>query len=458
MLYSFLCAISAHRIPANAFLDAKGLPVKGEVKLFYKELNSAQAIMLSGIPMDSKGGQLESAAMFEIRATQNDKPVFPNPNATIEILFPTTPIGTGFSFYNYDEEKGEWNDQGVEPLVDPPLSPNTIWNSMNSFVLNRGREIPRPIGLSLDAFAKKDRRFRGKERGLQIRLHADKRSKSWMGLSFEDLRKLNNLNWVYVGDQSRSNLKKIKNRISKIRSCNNTMFSNALGTVNKERVLTDCWLTPDYENDHFLMHLATLSDTLHLPVVPFTFAGDYQEQKQLAKLFLKYESRFADRQKDWQKKLRQFYEAAEKDVAEGEADLIKSLTADFKSDDGLKKPRQVQVVTFGICNIDKVIPMMSEEILVQCTDASGTKLKIKSITICNERVRTVMDFPGAIIQVPSFKQNSMLVKFEDGRVASIKPKEFKRGINLRKNTANYSVSPFIEKSLEDVYKDFMASN
>lgn len=442
------------QIPSNAFVDEKGELVKGKVNLLYKELNSAKTIMLSGIPMDSKEGQLESAAMFEIRATQNNTPVFPNPNVPIEILFPFTPIGADFSYYNYDEQLGEWVDRGSESLLSPPLNPQSLWGFRNIYTQTTIHEIPLPSGLRLEALLRKDVKYRGKKRGLQIKITADKQSKSWSSLSFEDLRKLNKINWVYVGDQSRSNLKKVKNRIRKIFAYRSASFSNALSEVDKEKRLMDCWLTADYQNDRFLMHVATLADTLHLPVVPFNHSGDYQEQKQLAKLFLRYETRLLDRKKVWQKKLVQFYSKAEEEIAQNE------ITTDTQGQayENLTMPRQVSVSVFGICNIDRIIPRMSKDILVVCENASGEKLKIKSIKICNERVRTVMNFRSSVIQVPSFKKNSMLVKFTDGRVATIDEKDFKRGLNLSRDKATYSVNPIVEKTVEDIYKEFMASN
>lgn len=444
-------------IPTNAFLDENGFPVKGKVDLFYKELNSAQAILLSGIPMDSKEGQLQSAAMFEIRATLNGEAVFPNPNAPIEILFPATPIGPDFSFYNYDEEKGEWTNEGAEPLMDPPLSPKTVWQSIGSGFNRNVQSFPYLTGMSLDVLTKKDDRYKGKEKGLQIKIRASKRSKSWNHLSFQELNKLNSINWVYAGDQSRSNLKEVRSRLNSLR-----IRGYSIRTINDEgrakNVVGDCWFTLDYEADCFLLNVSTLVDTLQVPVVPFTRSGEYQEQKQLKKLFLKYESRLAERKKDWQEKLEKFYEITEAEIAKNKADFIQKLSADQEGDIDLKKPRQVRVMTFGICNIDRVVPMMSEEIFVECANKKGEKLKIKSITICNEDIRTVLDFPDQNIQIPSFEKNSMLIKFEDGRIVNVNEADFRLGLNKENKTASYTVNPVVKESIKDVYNDFLTFN
>lgn len=70
---------SSIAIPANCFVNAKGQPVKGKVNLSYREFHTLADVITCGIPMqyDSAGKSLtlETAGMFELRASQNGNPL-----------------------------------------------------------------------------------------------------------------------------------------------------------------------------------------------------------------------------------------------------------------------------------------------------------------------------------------------------------------------------------------------
>ncbi|WP_316772159.1 hypothetical protein [Pedobacter frigiditerrae] len=76
--------------PANAFLDASGNPVSGNVKLSLKEVLSKRDILLSGKFTESNGQLLVSGGEFQILALQNGQLLKLNPAATVNINVPTT--------------------------------------------------------------------------------------------------------------------------------------------------------------------------------------------------------------------------------------------------------------------------------------------------------------------------------------------------------------------------------
>ncbi|MFI5148819.1 MAG: hypothetical protein ACHQRM_03735 [Bacteroidia bacterium] len=100
------------KVPANAFLDKEGKVVKGAVQLFYREWHSPVEIMLSGIPMnyDSAGNGMsfETAGMCEIKATQNNKPLFVNPQNKISIAMVSTSADPKFNRYVLDTAQRKW--------------------------------------------------------------------------------------------------------------------------------------------------------------------------------------------------------------------------------------------------------------------------------------------------------------------------------------------------------------
>lgn len=64
-------------VPKDAFVDAEGSPVRGEVKMFYREFHAPEEILLSGIPMgnmeDASNRALQSAGMFEMNVRKGDE-------------------------------------------------------------------------------------------------------------------------------------------------------------------------------------------------------------------------------------------------------------------------------------------------------------------------------------------------------------------------------------------------
>lgn len=76
--------------PANAFLDANGNPVSGNVKLTLKEVLSKRDILLSGKTTESNGQILISGGEFQILALQNGQLLKLNPAADVVTKVPTT--------------------------------------------------------------------------------------------------------------------------------------------------------------------------------------------------------------------------------------------------------------------------------------------------------------------------------------------------------------------------------
>lgn len=100
-------------IPAYSFINKNGKPVKGKVKLEYRELHNVADVIASGIPIeyDSLGVKkpLETAGMFEIRGKKGKKPVYIAQGKTIDVQFASRHEGTGFSHYYLED--------GTQPIA-----------------------------------------------------------------------------------------------------------------------------------------------------------------------------------------------------------------------------------------------------------------------------------------------------------------------------------------------------
>lgn len=99
-------------IPANAFVDADGNPVTGDVQVTYREIKTPLDMLVSGVPMayDSGGmvNQFQSAGNFEILAFQNGEPLQLGNNQTIEMNFASADEERDYNFYQLDAESGNW--------------------------------------------------------------------------------------------------------------------------------------------------------------------------------------------------------------------------------------------------------------------------------------------------------------------------------------------------------------
>lgn len=128
-------------VPANAFTDADGNVVKGEVVLKYKQMNSAADIITSGIPMvaadeDGKLQQMQSAGMFDIRGTAAGKDIFIAKDKSLQVNMASTVKGDYDLFY-LEEEKPQTATVGLIPQAyadGPKAAPKTWWKQLTNKV------------------------------------------------------------------------------------------------------------------------------------------------------------------------------------------------------------------------------------------------------------------------------------------------------------------------------------
>lgn len=73
-------------VPASAFVDEKGKPVKGKVEIQYREFNDHVDMFLAGVPKEmDKHQNLQSVGMMEIKGFQDGKPVYLSMDKTLEV-------------------------------------------------------------------------------------------------------------------------------------------------------------------------------------------------------------------------------------------------------------------------------------------------------------------------------------------------------------------------------------
>lgn len=109
-------------IPAGAFCDPNGNPIKGKVTLRYREFHDQKDIFLSGMPMtyDSAGSTyvFESAGMMEINASQNGSPLAINADKTIKVDMVSNTKENRYNTYYLDTVAKKWvniNQANLDP-------------------------------------------------------------------------------------------------------------------------------------------------------------------------------------------------------------------------------------------------------------------------------------------------------------------------------------------------------
>ncbi|HET6992853.1 MAG TPA: hypothetical protein VFJ43_16075, partial [Bacteroidia bacterium] len=129
--------------PANAFVDANGNPVTGNVEIKYREFRDQADFFLSGIPMqyDSAGHtyQFESAGMMEISGSLDGKEVFLKKNQSVKIEFASKNSGTQFNLYKFDTLAGNWNYIGKDQVVLSPEQKNDSASLVAQALTTKGR-------------------------------------------------------------------------------------------------------------------------------------------------------------------------------------------------------------------------------------------------------------------------------------------------------------------------------
>ncbi|MFT7612791.1 MAG: hypothetical protein ACI9J3_001757, partial [Parvicellaceae bacterium] len=108
--------------PANSMVNAAGNVVTGQVNIDYREFSDPVDFFLSGITMnyDSAGTDymFESAAMCEVRASQNGEKLFVNADNQPEVNLVSNDQNPEHNLYFLDEETECWVNKGKDFITD----------------------------------------------------------------------------------------------------------------------------------------------------------------------------------------------------------------------------------------------------------------------------------------------------------------------------------------------------
>jgi hypothetical protein len=109
-------------IPANAFTDMNGNPIKGKVQINFREFHDASEIIMAGIPMHNpdNGAYMESAGMFEIRGKFNGQDIKLKDDKRINVNLASFREGNQYDFFKLGDNNGRWKtlSENDEPKIN----------------------------------------------------------------------------------------------------------------------------------------------------------------------------------------------------------------------------------------------------------------------------------------------------------------------------------------------------
>ncbi len=283
---------STVQIPKNAFLDKKGKVVEGDVVVKVREFNDPLAVYLSGIPMtyDSTENSFafKSAGMYEVKAEQKGKEVFPNPENPI-IYNLNNPAAKEYEFFTFSEEKGKWERKALP--MDSSYKEDQAkinWDSAAKDYLNfTVPKIPKKIEYQKVYVSTE---VEPERNSFLIRLDLSKMSISTKSMTekkiaFNDMSVFESEEWVYVGadpKEAREKLRKtLVDRRDKI--VYDRIFYKVRPTVYRIVGLTDLYVTAHPTKDNMVLNLVTETDTIQFDVMPHFGNNNIKAQKKWLK-------------------------------------------------------------------------------------------------------------------------------------------------------------------------------
>lgn len=103
-------------VPQEAFVDAKGEPVKGDIQLAAREFHDVAAVMASGIPMkfDDNGvmRDFQTAGMIDLRGTANGEEIFIAKDKALAVSMASFAPENDYNLYFLDPVSQQWKEIG----------------------------------------------------------------------------------------------------------------------------------------------------------------------------------------------------------------------------------------------------------------------------------------------------------------------------------------------------------
>lgn len=270
-------------IPANAFLTESGQVYEGEVKVVVKEYMDPIENALASTPMVNRTGErneiFSSSGMLDFRA-YDDKgnELQPNPDNIIQVQMNDLQPSESPNFYSFDEETNNWEEE--LPPVSSRLArrKSRVLDSLNKvsaaqitgfrqvpiFVnmrYKKSRKDPYELSFTVDQGRKMPLR---KIEDFQQTIYTSNADQRWVAR--KNTWKIDTV----LTDEMKDVLKEVKKDLRRVRRKWGDEPNS--GDFIVPRVIKDLTMTPNLENDNYILTFV-YQDTVHrFPVIP-SFGG-----------------------------------------------------------------------------------------------------------------------------------------------------------------------------------------
>ncbi len=428
-------------IPANAFLDAKGDIVKGNVDLHYREFKKISEAFLAGIPMtyDSAGEKFhfESAGMMEIGATQNGSPLKTNPAAPITVDMVSNNSDDRFNTYYLDTIEKKWK-----------------YLAQKNFIAKASNLVSGTDTSRIDSVSNKDAKTEASERSLK---------------EFEKQKPV--MPQKQTINKPSFSIKVDEKEFPEIAVYRNIKFQVEDKTYNPAKA-DELWESVDLKRiegtANYEITFSKAADKYTVIATPVFADKDYAAAKNMYEEKFKQYQTTLNKRKENEAKLKAENEARakgaeekmKKEIAEQEA-RIKQYEANMQQSDLMY--RTFQVSGFGIWNCDCPSKLPSgENVTISLQDAKTKNAITVQYCCLVEKGRNAMFTYYGSPQIKNFrfdpsKQNMVWVVTSDYKIAIVKPDEFKTAAMAKKDNSMQLKLNIIDKHFKssDEAKEYL---
>ena len=420
-------------IPAGAFRDLKGNPIKGKVNLNYREFHDQKDIFLSGIPMtyDSAGSTyvFESAGMMEISASQSGKPLATNTDKTITVDMVSNTKEDRYNTYYLNTTAKKWVNLNQANLVVKNLKENNSDTAISSeetspIVAKCEQELTQTVA-AVKAIEK--------EKPMPIAKADKDKTKFHIVVDAGEFPEIA----MYKG--VRFQVKDEKN------------FDPGSAKTEWENVKLKKLTEMDYE-----VTFSKGAQTLKVVATPVIDGQDLAAaQKIYDQKFAEYQTKLADK-KTAEEKAKMEYQARVKEMGK--------IMADQRSRDSFYEShmsktqliyRTFSINFFGIHNCDNPAAWPSgADVIATMTDENGKKLQVSSLSLVEKNINAVFPYETVNGECHHFKfspsgTNMIWAVTTDNKLAIVDAESFR---------AQQSKTGSVQFKFKVIDKDFKSSD
>lgn len=411
-------------IPKNAFVNASGKLVDGNVEVLYQQFDDPLEIFLSGIPMKYDSSEIstyfESAGMFNLTASFNGEEVFLAKDKLISIDFASVSRDANFNLYSLNTESGKWNYE--VPSTITPLTPeeSIVLNNWNTGkpkspnISNKPTMQTEEIGVQLiktkgkyyySITLRKDNQI---DYPLDLPQIIDVKKHQFIYPDESMARKTKSYLSKYFGyeDQSKWKQKISKKKKTKPKSANDVLFE------------------VDDENDCFRLTIAFNDTILELPMKLESIGSNFEKEQKRNAGFWKNYGKSLSKTRKGNENIVAAYETAML-AYEKNLETYQNVFRDWYNNNPNKKnvTRQVIIDRLGVWNCDRIPVMDSPQVLaVEIKRQDGSSFNSKEITVLDYTGNGSMNFSNRITY--DKKNKIALIIFGEDEYAFVSCEDF----------------------------------